>query len=144
MAISTIDEINIKNFFSIKELYLTDLKNKKEIYIVGENGDGKTLLLQAISLGIMRIQEGLVFDLIKLQKNIFISITTDNNKNIITEEYGFCSINTNILSDYAFFAYGASRNNHCQIKEDSTGYLTLFSGEYESNPPDIFSIQILL
>ena len=28
-------------------------------------------------------------------------------------------------------AYGSSRNNSCQLKEDTTGYLTLFSEEYD-------------
>jgi len=56
----TINNINIQNFFSIKDIELFNLKDKKEIYIVGENGDGKTLLLQAIAVALKgTIEDGL-------------------------------------------------------------------------------------
>lgn len=45
-----IDSVNIKNLFLIKDLFLEGLGDKKEIYFLGENGDGKTLLLQGIVL----------------------------------------------------------------------------------------------
>ncbi len=45
-----IDKIKIKNLYSIRDLELNNLANFKEIYIIGENGDGKTLLLQSIIL----------------------------------------------------------------------------------------------
>jgi hypothetical protein len=38
--ISYIKSINIKDFYSIKNISLENLENKKEIYILGENGDG--------------------------------------------------------------------------------------------------------
>jgi DNA replication protein DnaC len=47
-----LEAIKIKNYFSIKDIEITDLKDKKEIYFVGENGDGKTILLQAIALAL--------------------------------------------------------------------------------------------
>ena len=124
MAVVTIDKISIKNFFSIKDLDLKDLKTKKEIYIVGENGDGKTLLLQAITIALFGVKEGDVFNLVK-----------------DTEDYE-CTFDQNISpskdqsdNHITLIAYGASRNNYCQLKEDATGYLTLFSGEYDLKSP---------
>ena len=117
MAVVTIDKISIKNFFSIKELNLKDLKNKKEIYIVGENGDGKTLILQALAVGLKGTQEDGLKEF-RLREDEF-TIEIENSED--------CKNN--------FLAYGSSRNNSCQLKEDSTGYLTLFSGEYDLKSP---------
>lgn len=49
-----LDSINISDFFCIKNLTLDGLHDKKEVYFLGENGDGKTLLLQAIVLAMKR------------------------------------------------------------------------------------------
>jgi len=115
--ISTLDTINIQNFFSIKDIQLSNLKEKKEIYIVGENGDGKTLFLQAIAIGLKGTQEDGLKTFREIESTYKIDITN-------TKE---CQNN--------LFAYGALRNNYCQIKEDHTGYLTLFSGEYDLKSP---------
>lgn len=44
-----IDKISIENFYSVKEISL-EFQDSKEVYFLGENGDGKTLLLMAIYL----------------------------------------------------------------------------------------------
>jgi len=115
--ISTLNKININNFFSIKNIELNNLKDKKEIYIVGENGDGKTLLLQAISIGL----KGTLEDGLREFR------AREDEFNIEIENYEECKNN--------FFAYGVSRNSYCQMKEDTKGYLTLFSGEYDLKSP---------
>jgi len=115
--ISTLNEISVQNFFSIKDINLKNLKDKKEIYIVGENGDGKSLLLQSIAVGLKGTQEdGLKeFRIIEDKYTIEIENSEDCQNN--------------------FLSYGSSRNNSCQLKEDTTGYLTLFSGEYDLKSP---------
>lgn len=47
-----LEAIKIKKYFSIIDMEIDDLKDKKEIYFVGGNGDGKTVLLQAILLAL--------------------------------------------------------------------------------------------
>lgn len=124
--ISTLDEVKINNFFSLKELKLNNLQDKKEIYIVGENGDGKTLLLQSIVVALAGVKEGDVFDLVKSQPDYQLVVKDSEGKQytpISEEPY------SNII------AYGAARNNYCQMKEDSSGYLTLFKGEYDLKNP---------
>lgn len=115
--ISFLKDVSIKNFFSIKNIELSNLGNKKEIYIVGENGDGKSLLLQSIAVGLKGTQE----DGLKAFRAI------ENEYTVEVENSEDCQNN--------FLAYGALRNNSCQLKEDKTGYLTLFSGEYDLKSP---------
>jgi predicted ATPase len=123
--ISTIKTATIQNFFSINEIHLDNLQDKKEIYIVGENGDGKTLLLQALAVGLKGIDEGVVFDLMKSQETCHIEIKDakailyDGKKNNYQN----------------LFAYGANRNNNCQMKEDEKGYLTLFDASFDLKHP---------
>lgn len=118
-----LNSLEVKNFFSIKNLKLENLKDKKEIYIVGENGDGKTLLLQAITIALKGVEEGEVFNLLKSQKEYKFNLLDSNEQT--QENY------KNLL------AYGSNRNNNCQIKEDETGYLTLFDNSLDlKNPID--------
>ncbi|MCP4104708.1 MAG: hypothetical protein GY749_04095 [Desulfobacteraceae bacterium] len=44
--IGYLKSIHIKNYFCLEDIKINSLEDKKEIYIVGENGDGKTLLLR--------------------------------------------------------------------------------------------------
>jgi len=123
--IASIDSIKVENFFSIKNMKLDNLQDKKEIYIVGENGDGKTLLLQSIAIGLAGVKQGDVFDLIKSQDKAKIEIVDSSEIKHTQNE-----------SIYEYiFAYGATRYNSCQMKEDETGYLTLFENRYDLRSP---------
>jgi len=126
-----LNSIKIKNFYSIKEIELTNLSNKKEIYIVGENGDGKTLLLQAITIALKGVNEGDVFNLTKSQK-IETFVTFDDNKefNLTNGEYK------------NLFAYGSNRSNSCKMEIDKTGYLTLFNNSLDLKTPTNLLIEL--
>ena len=39
-----LSKITIENYFSIEKIELSGLDKSKEIYFLGENGDGKTLV----------------------------------------------------------------------------------------------------
>jgi len=123
--ICTIDSISIINFFSIKEVQLENIKDKKEIYILGENGDGKTLFLQSIVSALRGIEEGAIFDMLKNSKPTFNII--DSDKKIYQGK------KENIYKN--LFAYGANRNNNCQLREDEVGYLTLFDRSLDLKNP---------
>ncbi|WP_152058139.1 AAA family ATPase [Aliarcobacter butzleri] len=125
--ISNIRSIDIKNFYSIKDINLENLEDKKEIYILGENGDGKSLFLQALTVGLKGVEEGDVFNLIKSQKDYQLKIE-DSNNNIYDSKD-----KENIYKN--LFAYGANRNNNCQNKEDEFGYLTLFHPSWDLKNP---------
>jgi predicted ATP-binding protein involved in virulence len=123
--ISYIKSIDIKNFYSIKDINLENLEDKKEIYILGENGDGKSLFLQALTVGLKGVEEGDVFNLVKSQKDYELKIE-DSNRNIYDSK-------ENVYKN--LFAYGANRNNNCQMKEDESGYLTLFNPSWDLKNP---------
>jgi len=123
--IGTLDSISIKNVFSIENIKLENLKDKKEIYIVGENGDGKTLLLQAIAIALKDTQEdGL--QIFRERNNEFELevITSDGVKYDSKGEHY-----TNLI------AYGSSRNNSCNMKIDKSGYITLFKPDFDLYNP---------
>lgn len=125
--ISYIKSIEIKDFYSIKDINLENLEDKKEIYILGENGDGKSLFLQALTVGLKGVEEGDVFNLVKSQKDYELKIE-DSNSNIYDSKE-----KENIYKN--LFAYGANRNNNCQMKEDEVGYLTLFHPSWDLKNP---------
>lgn len=125
--ISYIKSIDIKNFYSIKNINLENLEDKKEIYILGENGDGKSLFLQALTIGLKGVEEGDVFNLVKSQKDYELKI--ENSNSVIYNSVEKENIYKNL------FAYGANRNNNCQMKEDESGYLTLFNPAWDLKNP---------
>jgi len=122
--IELIDSFKIENFYSIKEVDIS-LNGNKEVYIVGENGDGKSLLLQALAIGLVGVNEGEVFDLVKSQKDFKIEVK-DTSNNIYDSKNNYYKY---------LLAYGASRYSFCQIKEDKSGYLSLFSSSYDLTDP---------
>ncbi len=123
--IASIDLVRIKNFYSIEDLEMRNLKDKKEVYIVGENGDGKTLLLQSIAIGLAGIKEGDVFDLVKTQNEATIEVVDSKDIQHTKDDAAY---------EY-MVAYGASRYNSCQMREDEAGYLTLFENRYDLRSP---------
>ena len=122
--IELIDSFKIENFYSIKEVDIS-LNGNKEVYIVGENGDGKSLLLQALAIGLVGVNEGEVFDLVKSQKDFKIEVK-DTSNNVYDSKNNYYQY---------LLAYGASRYSFCQIKEDKSGYLSLFSSSYDLTDP---------
>ena len=106
---SFIEKVHISNFFSVQEANLEHIDGSKEVYFLGENGDGKSLILMAIYLAFNRhfITEktdkektGKVFDIISNNKEMELIGIDDKGKKYEDKNVGF-------LSD--FFAYGTHR-----------------------------------
>ncbi|MEZ4885198.1 MAG: AAA family ATPase [Chitinophagales bacterium] len=129
-----LNEINIKNYFSIENISIQDLGNKKEIYLMGENGDGKTILLQAIVLALRGNQNvGTVTDVVKQnthKKMSLLAETSDGKKYIYSENP------KNQKNSFSpVFGYGIDRFRNDSDKIDKVGYLSLFDKEtYLENP----------
>jgi len=109
-----LDAIKIKNYFSLKDIEITNLKDKKEIYFVGGNGDGKTILLQAIVLALKKEYSGQIIEHIRDEKERELFV-----KNEFSKEY------TNNKNIENVFAYGINRNK-VREKFDTYGYSGLF------------------
>jgi len=125
-----IHHIEINNYFSINKTQLNNLQDKKEIYLVGENGDGKTILLQAFALAYKDKE-----DLPILAANYIKEIKNDYHLNILEEEP---YINDNL------FAYGINRNKTDADDKDDSGYSGLFDTSTKNattslnRPQDLF------
>ena len=130
--INYLDSIEVKNFYSIDELQLNNLSDKKEIYIVGENGDGKTLLLQAIAVALKGCeQDGQ--GIFRKIKNLFELKVTDEKGLIYNAK----------SSEYKnLYAYGSSRNNNCTNNDNTLGYLTLFDSSLDLIDPKEWLIKL--
>lgn len=138
---SYIKSIDIKNFYSIKEIQL-QFDNSKEIYFLGENGDGKSLILMAIFLAfknnfinrlnnIERIAK--VIDILK-ENPLFFPIGVDN----ADKQYG---IGKDIFLDN-LFAYGTHRGRYSTDDAEEFGFMTLFDSDQTlTNPTTWLSYQ---
>ncbi len=116
-----LEAIKINNYFSIKEMEIEDLKDKKEIYFVGENGDGKTILLQAIALALKGN-----FSEYSLRAKEYIDNKTQNKMNFSTKCANFPLEYKKYKKVKNLFAYGINRNKIYEDKKDNSGYSGLF------------------
>jgi len=107
-----LDEIIIKNYFSLKDIEITNLKDKKEIYFVGGNGEGKTILLQAIVLALKKEYSGDVIEHIRTRQKMNLAVKdeylSDYNRNVNIENVFAYGINRNKIDSKLFDTYGYS------------------------------------
>ena len=121
--VSYIDSIHVENYYCISDMTIDNLKDKKEIYFLGENGDGKTLLLQSIIFAFKRkfieevadpVHVANALSLLKDVKEKAIFSGTDASKNNYNDSY--------IKS---LFAYGVSRFVY-ENTDTFNGFMSLF------------------
>jgi predicted ATP-binding protein involved in virulence len=106
-----LDKINITKFYSIENLNIVNLSDKNEIYFLGENGMGKTIILQSIVLSLIS-EENEIPDWYLLKyftDDIFKGNSIPNNSIV--------------------FGYGVSRLRSSEYAPDKFGYSTLFNRE---------------
>ena len=128
-----LEAIKIKEYFSIIDMEIEDLKDKKEIYFVGENGDGKTVLLQAIALAL----KGQGKDYTKLAYDYIEEIEETMKLSTIDEKFpleykGYKNVKN-------LFAYGINRNKISSDNEDTKE--TSYSGLFDT--PSIYKTTLL-
>ncbi|MEM8937948.1 MAG: AAA family ATPase [Bacteroidota bacterium] len=134
-ANSYIEKIEIKNFFSISEAYLNDINSSKEVYFLGENGDGKSLVLMAIYLSYNRFyvteltdkeKTGRVVDILQKNKEMKLFGVDSSGKNYKNKNVGYLR---NLL------AYGTHRGRYSTDNTEQYGFMSLFdSNETLINP----------
>lgn len=139
--IDSIDRILIENYFSLEKIDLKKLKNKKEIYFLGDNGNGKTILLQAIILALKQkfieqygnktlISEALQF--LSENKNFKFKIYDGKNNKY---QVDIPSFDSSSIFAKNIYAYGVNRSRKEEEREDKYGFMTLFSNRIELNNP---------
>ncbi len=128
-----IDEIHIKKYFCIEDFKISELSDKKEIYILGENGDGKTIILQAIILALKALSSNYIYTYTNEYSGKFEIELKDNKNNKFKFNNYLSSIHKNV------YAYGVSRLRKHSKEKDETGYSTLFNYDsYLTSPIDFF------
>jgi len=138
-TVYSLEKIEIENYFSIKQIKLENLKDKKEIYFLGENGMGKTILLQAILMCLRgcpteKYVNNFLVDNERLEKK-FKVFAIDTGKS----SYGFSYPNPDVkYKKNNVFAYGVNRSNFVESETDSLGYLSLFNDDVFLTNPDSF------
>jgi len=129
-----IDKIELSNFFCIDHIKIDNLKNKKEIYIVGENGEGKTIFLQGLLLALKGNHNGgEIINFIKQNPRRNYSLKAIDDQN---QEYSFSEKKPGReFMAKNVFAYGVHRSRNDSDKADQYGYLTLVEYDgYLKNP----------
>lgn len=130
-----LQQVVIKNYFSLQQIKFSKLAKQQEIYLVGENGDGKTLLLQAIVLGLKDNRvTGVASNYVDenpTKDKLSIKIASADKK-----EYSYTDGLKKEPHPYQHvFAYGINRFRNDSDQKEEDGYLTLFSHEqYLENP----------
>jgi len=122
-----IKNISVKNYFSIENIELKNLASR-EIYLLGENGTGKTILLQSIFLSLEK-------EYIEQQNKVEVGIIIDSLEQNEDLQLGSKHQLTNNGQRKNIFAYGTNRNNLSRGLQNSFEFMTLFSSEYKLNSP---------
>jgi predicted ATPase len=123
-----IEKVNILNFFSVEQTSL-DFKKTKEIYFLGENGDGKSLILMAIYLAFngnyitektVREKTGRASDILRNDKNTILTGFDDKGLEYNPQKGVYLE---------NFFAYGTHRGRYSTDKPEEYGFMSLFDSE---------------
>ncbi len=134
-------EVIINKFYAIGNIEL-DFENSKEIYFLGENGDGKSLLLMAIYLAFNGFyvsekadqkEVGLVTDMLS-QESDSILIGKDRQG----REY--LSFKGNYINK--LYAYGTHRGRVSPKDTEKYGFMTLFSTEEKLTDPENWLLKL--
>lgn len=140
-----INKVWIKNFYSVSEVDLGHINSSKEVYFLGENGDGKSLILMAIYLTFNRHyitqktdkeQTGKIIDILSDNKSLDLKGLDSGNR-----EYG--DVNVGYLNN--FLAYGTHRGRYSTDTSEEYGFMSLFdNNETLLNPMSWLKDQKLL
>jgi predicted ATP-binding protein involved in virulence len=127
-----LDTIKINSYHNLEGINLQNLKDRKEIFFLGENGNGKTLLLQAILISLTQnfieyddLSEkkitGTIIDAIKNGKLQYEAMDSYQNKYPLNEN--------NYIYLQNIYAYGVRRGNNKLTEDEKYGFMTLFDTE---------------
>lgn len=141
LEFTKLDHIEIENFYTIMPKVVLNLRGCQENYFIGENGDGKTLLLQAILIGLKsrtiavdaEIQDvGYILDLIRANNQFSVFLSQENFSSVFSYE----SYSTNTYSPvvHYVYAYGVHRSRSADPNRgiDKLGFATLFDDGSQS------------
>jgi predicted ATP-binding protein involved in virulence len=141
---SYINSFSAKNFFSIESIELKEIKGAKEVYLLGENGDGKSLVLMALHLAFNGREidkntnleyTGKIKEILKANISARLSAKdTDGTK------YG----GEKIVFLKNFYSYGVHRGRYSSDKYEQYGFMSLYDADLQLYSPERLLTQIFL
>ncbi|WP_313567150.1 AAA family ATPase [Empedobacter sp.] len=135
-----IKEFSIESFYSVYDKMYIHLDNSKEIYFLGENGDGKSLILMGIYLAfnqhyILKNTEqektGRVADMINNNPKLLL-----HAKDSLDNKFGTKVKASETKHLPNFFAYGTHRGRYSSDDHEEYGFMSLFSTEEKLMSPE--------
>ncbi len=135
-----LDSVRIRNYFNIISIDLNDLGNRREIILMGENGFGKTIVLQALSLGLKGTLNNAEIQNMLNYSSIFpsVSIITTGSPPRIS----FFDKSRQVFAnkDITLFAYGINRLLYdrelmSSKRNAEESFLSLFNSDYKLRNP---------
>jgi len=124
-----IDEIKIENFYALQKIEMQNLKDKKFIFLLGENGSGKTIFLKSL---LIKLKEFYIKEVSKEIYGIFEKDLNNNPEFLMsvsgsTNKTNFQFTTANKLHLRNSYAYGTNRTKISETsKGEPFGFLTLF------------------
>lgn len=147
--IARVASVTIKEFYSIAHVHLKDLDQTNEVYLVGENGEGKTLLMMAIQIAFSDRKELDKSDLQGAAEPGLMLYRNGNKHELFGKDSNdtpYFSIGAGIHGDRMeiggssyklknLFAYGANRAWVDSDGKPASDYASLFSHEIKLYSP---------
>lgn len=124
-----IEKVEIYNFFSVEEAVL-NFEHSKEIYFLGENGDGKSLILMALYLA---FNSNFVLEKTDLEQTGKAADILRNNRDfklVGYDERGQKYVSQKGIFLNNLFAYGTHRGRFSTDKPEEYGFMSLFDSEH--------------
>lgn len=141
---SYIDSFSVKNFFSIESIEFKEIKGTKEVYLLGENGDGKSLVLMALHLAFngREIDKNTNFEFTGKIKEIIKSNSSArlNARDTDGTKYG----GEKIVHLKNFYAFGVHRGRYSSDKYEQYGFMSLYDTDLQLYSPERLMNQTFL
>lgn len=138
---SYLKSIDIYNFFTIENINFNEIGSSKEIYLLGENGDGKTLVLMALHLAHNGRYIGKYTNL-EYTGKIEEIIRANATSRLLAEDFDGTSYGLDkMLYLKNFYCYGVHRGRYSSDKFEKYGMMTLYDSKLELYSPEKLLIQ---
>ena len=135
-----LDGCTIENFYCLKSIHLEGLADKREIYFLGENGDGKTLLLQALFLALRKEFLNFANKSVKIDEisKALELLRVDPQPHLEIRRKGPVSEakqGERMLISDSVYAYGVNRSSSSKDGWEPHGFMTLFDEQQTLRSP---------
>ena len=140
-----IEGLKVNKFLCINAEMNISLEKSHEVYFLGENGDGKTIILMALFLAFngYRVKNEMDVDDVSSALSILQKANADLELIGIDDSSQYYSPNLNNLFDN-IYAYGTHRGRCGLKKTEKNGFMSLFNKDQELINPELWIKDLVL